>query len=88
MIERVIKAKYETLSKNFVETSATLELLALESVKERKKKKRIIKDSHKLWILARHLKKKIKKLKAKIATHPYLHVLAEVAQDLQVDQSK
>ena len=33
VIERVIKARYETLSKNFAETSATLERLALESVK-------------------------------------------------------
>ena len=62
--------------------------MALESVKEKKKKKRIIKDNHKLWILARHLKKRIKKLKDKIATHPDLHDLAEVAQDLPVDQSK
>ena len=90
VIERVIKARYETLSKNFAETSATLERLALESVKEKKKKKkkRIIKSNHRLWRLAKHLKKKIKKLKAKIATHPYLHVLAKVSQDLQVDQSK
>jgi hypothetical protein len=88
VIERVIKARYETLSKNFAETSAALEILALESVKEKKKKKRIIKDNHQLFWFAKHLKKKIKKLKAKIATHPDLHVLAEVAQDLQVDQSK
>ena len=88
MLERVIKARYETLSKNFAETSATLEILALQSVKEKKEKKRIIKDNHRLWRLAKHLKKKIKKLKAKTTTHPDLHVLAEVAQDLQVDQSK
>ena len=88
MIERVIKARYETLSKNFAETSAYLEILALESVKEKKKKKRIIKDNHQLFWFAKHLKKNIKKFKAKIATHPNLHVLAEVAQDLQVDQSK
>ena len=48
MIERVIKARYETLSKNFAEASATLERLALESVKEKKKKKRIIKENHKI----------------------------------------
>jgi hypothetical protein len=65
-----------------------LEILALQSVKEKKEKKRIIKDNHMLWRLAKHLKKKIKKLKAKTATHPDLHVLAKVAQNLQVDQSK
>jgi len=88
VIERVIKARYETLSKNFAETSAALERLALESVKEKKEKKRIIKDNHRLWRLAKHSKKKIKKLKAKITTHPDLHVLAEVAQNLQEDQPK
>jgi len=81
VLERVIKARYETLSKNFVETSAALEILALESVKEKKEKKRIIKDNRRLWRLARHLKKKVKNLKAKIATHPDLHVLVEVAQN-------
>jgi hypothetical protein len=86
VLERAIKASYETLSKNFTETNAALERLALENIKE-KKKKRIIKDNHRLWRLAKHLKKKIKKLKAKIATHPDLHVLAEVTQNLQVDQS-
>ena len=88
VLERVIKARYETLSKNFVETNVAFEILALESVKEKKNKKRIIKDNHQLFWFAKHLKKKIKKLKAKIATHLDLHVLVEVAQDLQVEQSK
>jgi hypothetical protein len=48
VLERVIKARCETLSKNFRETSAALEILALESVKEKKKKKRIIKENHKI----------------------------------------
>jgi hypothetical protein len=65
VLERVIKSRYETLSKNFAETSAALEILALKSVNEKKEKKRIIKDNHRLWRLAKHLKKKIKKLKAK-----------------------
>jgi hypothetical protein len=88
VLERVIKARYETLSKNFAESNAVFERLALKSVKEKKKKKKIIKDNHRLWRLAKNLKKKIKKLKAKIATHPNLHVLAEATQNLQVDQSK
>ena len=62
VIERAIKARYETLSNNFAETNATLEILALESVKENKKKKRIIKDNYKLCRLARHLKKKDQKV--------------------------
>jgi chromosome segregation ATPase len=85
VLERVIKARYETLSKNFVETNATFESLALESVKEKKKKKRIIKDYNSLWRLAKRLKIKIKRLKARIATHPDLQVLAQVVVNLQED---
>jgi hypothetical protein len=48
VLERVIKAKYEILSKNFAETSASLERLAHESVKEKKKKKKIVKDHNSL----------------------------------------
>jgi hypothetical protein len=70
VLERVIKARYETLSKNFTETSATLEKLALESVKEKKEKKRIIKDNHRLWRLAKHLKKKIKKVEGQNSYTP------------------
>jgi hypothetical protein len=88
VLERVIKARYETLSKNFSETSAALERLALESIKEKKKKKKIIKDYNNLWWLAKCLKGKIKRLKARIATHPYLHVLAQAAVNLQENQPK
>jgi hypothetical protein len=49
VLERVIKARYETLSKNFAENNAVFERLALESVKEKKKNKRIIKDNNRLW---------------------------------------
>jgi hypothetical protein len=63
VLERVIKARYETLSKNFAETSATLENLAHESIKEKKKRKKMVKDYNSLWWLARHLKKKVKLLK-------------------------
>jgi hypothetical protein len=83
VLERVIKARSETLSKNFTETSAALERLVLESIKEKKKKKRITKDYNSLWWLAKRLKRKIKRLKAKIATHPDLHVLAQAVVNLQ-----
>jgi hypothetical protein len=63
VLERVIKARYETLSKNFAETSAALEKLAHESIKEKKKQKKMVKDYNSLWWLARHLKKKVKLLK-------------------------
>jgi hypothetical protein len=63
VLERVIKARYETLSKNFAETSAALERLAHESVKEKKKKKKIVKDYNSLWRVAMHLKKKVRLLR-------------------------
>jgi hypothetical protein len=63
VLERVLKARYETLSKNFAETSAALERLAHESVKEKKKKKKIIKEYNSLWRVAMHLKKKVRLLK-------------------------
>ena len=37
VIERVIKTRYETLSKNFLESNSALERLAHESVKDKKK---------------------------------------------------
>jgi hypothetical protein len=76
VLERVIKARYETLSKNFSETSETLEILALVSIKEKNKKNKIIKDYNNLWWLVERLKGKMKRLKDRIATHPDLHVLA------------
>jgi methyl coenzyme M reductase subunit C len=63
VLEKVLKARYEILSKNFAETSATLERLACESVKEMKKKKKIVKDYNSLWRVAMHLKKKVRLLK-------------------------
>jgi hypothetical protein len=85
VLEREIKDRYKTLSENFAETNATFEKLALESVKEKKKKKKITKYYNNLWWLAKCLKRKIKKLKARIATHPDLQVLAQVAVNLQGD---
>jgi hypothetical protein len=88
VLERVIKSRYETLSKNFAETNATFERLALKSVRENNNNKKIIKDNNKLWRIVGHLKTKVKLLKAKIATHPDLHVLAKIVKNLQEDQSK
>jgi hypothetical protein len=88
VLERVIKARYKNLSENFAETNATFEKLALESVKEKKKKKKkkkITKYYNNLWWLAKCLKRKIKKLKAIIGTHPDLQVLAQVVVNLQGD---
>ena len=59
----MIKTQYETLSNNFTATSATLERLALENVKEKKKKKKIVKDYNSLWRVAMHLKKKVNSLR-------------------------
>jgi hypothetical protein len=59
----VIKTQYETLSKNFTATSAALEILALENIKEKKKKKKIVKDYNRLWRVAMHLKKKVRSLR-------------------------
>jgi hypothetical protein len=59
----VIKTQYETLSKNFIATSVALERLALENVKENKKKKKIVKDYNSLWRLDVHLKKKVRSLR-------------------------
>jgi len=63
VLERVLKARYETLSKNFAETSAVLERLAHESVREKKKKTNIIKEYNSLWRITMHLNKKIRLLK-------------------------
>jgi len=63
VLERVLKARYKTLLKNFTETNASLEILAHESVKEKKNKKNIVKEYNNLWRVAMHLKKKVKLLK-------------------------
>jgi chromosome segregation ATPase len=76
VLERVIKARYKSLSENFAKTNAAFEKLARESIKDKKKKKKITKDYNSLWWLAKRLKRKIKKLKEKINTHPDLQVLA------------
>jgi hypothetical protein len=65
VLERVIKERYKALSKKFAKTNATFEKLERESVKEKKKTKKITKDYNSLWWLAKHLKRKIKKNKGK-----------------------
>ena len=81
----MIKARYKALSENFAKTNAAFEKLARESIKDKKKKRKITKDYNSLWWLSKRLKRKIKKLKAKITTHPDLQALAQVAVNLQGD---
>jgi hypothetical protein len=88
VLERVIKARYKSLSDNFAETNAAFEKLAHESVKDKKRKKKITKDYNSLWWLAKRLKRKIKKLKQKSKSHPDLQVLAQVVVNMQGDKSK
>jgi hypothetical protein len=53
VLERVIKERYEIMSKNFTKTDETLKKLALKRVKENKQKKKIVKDNNKLWRISR-----------------------------------
>jgi hypothetical protein len=86
VLERVIKTRYETLSKNFAESNSSFERLAHESIKEKKKKDKIVKDYNSLWRVAQGLKKKVRALrkqamspKHQAQTHATLETLAEVA---------
>ena len=63
VLERVIKTRYETLLKNFVESNSSLERLAHEIIKEKKKKDKIVKDYNNLWRVAQGLKKKVRALR-------------------------
>ena len=85
VLERVIKIRYETLSKKFVERNSSLEILAHESVKEKKKKDKIVKNYNNLWRVAQGLKKKVRALrkqalssKHQAQTHATLETLVEV----------
>jgi hypothetical protein len=86
VLERVIKERYKTLSDNFTETNAAFEKLACESVKEKKRKRKITKDYNSLWWLSKHLKRNIRKLKQKQKSHPDLQVLAQVVVNMQGDK--
>jgi hypothetical protein len=88
VLERVIKARYKTLFDNFAETNEAFENLARESVKDKKRKKKITKDYNSLWWLEKHLKRKIRKLKQKQKSHPDLQVLAQVVVNMQGDKTE
>jgi hypothetical protein len=77
------------LSDNFAKTNASFERLAKESVKEKRKKKKLINNCIRLRLLARHLKKRIRGLKQKIKqrSHTDLQVLAQVAVNMQGENS-
>lgn len=60
-MERVIKERYEILSRKFSKTDEAFKRLALKRVKEKKQKKKIVKDNNRLWRIARCLKKKKKR---------------------------
>jgi hypothetical protein len=88
-LERVIKDRYKTLSDNFAKTNAAFEILAKESVKEKKKKEKLIRNCSRLRLLDRHLKKWIRGLKQKLKqrSRPDLKVLAQVAVNMQGENS-
>jgi hypothetical protein len=85
----VIKDRYKRLSENFAQTNATFERLAKQSIKEKRKKERLINSCSRLKFLARHLKRRIKGLKRKLKqkSHPDLQVLAQVAVNMQGERS-
>jgi hypothetical protein len=77
------------LSDNFAKTNIAFEILAWESVKEKKRKQKITKDYNSLWWLAKRLKRKIRRLKQKKKkkSHPDLKVLAQVVVNMQGEKS-
>jgi hypothetical protein len=85
----VIKDRYKKLSDNFAKTNVAFERLAKESVKEKKRKKKLTKDYNILWWLAKHLKRQIGRLKQKLRqkSHPDLKVLAQVVVNMQGEKS-
>jgi protoheme ferro-lyase len=89
-LERVIKERYKKLSDNFAKTNAAFERLALESVKEKKRKQKLTKEYNSLWWLSKCLKRQIRKLKQKQRqkSHPDLKVLAQVAVNMQGEKSR
>jgi hypothetical protein len=89
VLERVIKDRYKKLSDNFAKTNVVFEILAKESVREKKRKKNLTKDYNSLWWLAKRLKRQIRRLKQKLKqkSHPDLKVLAQVAVNMQGERS-
>jgi hypothetical protein len=89
VLQRVIKDRNKKLSDNFAKTNATFKRLAKESVKEKKKKEKLIINCSRLRLLARHLKKQITGLKQRLKqrSHSDLTVLAQVAVNMQGEKS-
>jgi hypothetical protein len=89
VLERVIKDRYKKLSDNFAKTNAAFERLAKETVKEKKRKTKLIKDCNSLRCINKHLKRQIRGLKQKLKrkSHPDLKVLAQVAVNMQGEKS-
>jgi hypothetical protein len=89
VLERVIKDRYKRLSDNFAKTNVAFESLAKESIKEKKKKEKLINNCSRLRLLARHLKKRIRGLKQKLKqrSHLDLQFLAQVAVNMQGEKS-
>jgi archaellum component FlaC len=89
VLERVIKERYKRLSDNFAQTNAAFERLAKQSVKEKRKKERLVNSCSRMKLLVRHLRRRIKGLKRKLkqGSHPDLQVLAQVAVNMQGERS-
>jgi hypothetical protein len=85
VLERVIKERYEILSKNFAETNKAFKRLALKRVREKKRKKKILADKNRFLRIARCLKIKNKSLKAKLVASTPLKLLAETTGNLVED---
>jgi hypothetical protein len=84
VLERVINTRYETLSNFFAEINSSLERLAHESIKEKKKKNKSVKDYNSLWRVSQGLKKKVRALRkkemaSKHQAYASLETLVEVA---------
>ena len=82
VLERVIKQRYEILSNNFAKTDEAFRKLALKRVKEKKRKRKIVKDNNRLWRIARQLKIKNKLLKNRLIVHSPLQILAKTTKIL------
>jgi hypothetical protein len=81
----VIKERYKKLSDNFAKTNVAFKILAKESVREKKRKKKLTKDYNNLWWIAKCLKRQIRRLKQK--PHSDLKVLAQVVINMQGERS-
>ena len=84
-MERVIKQRYEILSNNFAKTDEAFKKLALKRVKEKKRKRKIVKDNNRLWKIARQLKIKNKLIKNRLVIHSPLQILVETFENFAHD---